>query len=193
MTSNRNPKPVLLVFGPLALNIDAAAVSKIREAAASSGHGWLLDHLSNLPADYTTAVSQLSCLRARQESFNDPDVGLAQLEQLSLAIKTGQPLAESKSLSFPLSNKVLIPLVVVAQLTQYAEFLARTCTGFAPKPPEVSHRALQTLGCCTGLLGAFVASCSKNESQFRMHAAAAVRLGMLIGSKVFLVLVLFFV
>lgn len=183
MTSNANPKPVLLVFGPLALNIDAAAVSKIRDAAASSGHRWLLDDVSNLSADYTTAKSRLPSLRTGQGPPDGLDVGLSQLRQVSLAIKTGQPLVESEYLSFPLPNKVLIPMVLVAQLTQYGEFLARTCTGYATDPREACNRAIQTLGCCTGLLGAFVASCSKNESQFRINAAAAVRLAMLIGSK----------
>jgi len=183
MTSTQNQKPVLLVFGSQALNIDAAAVSRIHEAAASSGHGWLLDNVSNLPADYTTAISQLPILRATQTTLDGSDVGLSQLRQLSLLIKTGQPLTESTSLSFPLPNKILIPLVVVAQLAQYDEFLTRTCTGYAPEPSELCHRALQTLGCCTGLLGAFVASCSRNETQFRIYSAAAIRLGMLIGSE----------
>jgi hypothetical protein len=183
MTSTRNQKPVLLVFGSQALNIDAAAVSRIHEAAASSGHSWLLDNVSNLPADYTTAISQLPILRATQTTLDGSDVGLSQLRQLSLVIKTGQPLTESTSLSFPLPNKILIPLVVVAQLTQYDEFLTRTCTGHAPEPSVLCHRALQTLGCCTGLLGAFVASCSRNETQFRIYSAAAIRLGMLIGSE----------
>jgi hypothetical protein len=181
--SNQRPKPILLVFSPLALNIDASGVHKIHDAAESFGNGWLLDVLYNLPADYITATSQVAALkqnRGRDEVF---DPGLHQLRQLSWVGKNRQTSTESTCLSFPLPNKVLIPLAVVGQLIQYAEFVNRTCTGYAPRPPEVCHRVVQTLGCCTGLLAAFVASCSQTETQFRIYASAAIRLGMLIGCE----------
>nr|ALP31888.1 polyketide synthase 12 [Diaporthe helianthi] len=155
MTSKQSAKPILLVFGPLALSIDAHAVAKVRECAASAGKGWLLDAVSNLPADYITATSQLPALKPNSARDLASDAGLSQLRLLSLFIKNGQPLVtESSLLSFPLPNKILIPLAVVAQLTQYAEFVDRTYTGYAPGSPD---------------------------SQFRTYAAAAIRLGMVIG------------
>ncbi|WDK23671.1 beta-ketoacyl synthase domain-containing protein [Colletotrichum graminicola] len=182
-------KPLLLVFGALALSMDISSISRIREATSRSRQGWLQDIVSGLPADYTTCRSVLSSLGQDTSCY---EAGVEQLDDLTRFFSrdvTGQEAARlAASISFPLPNKLLIPLVVVAQLTQYAEFLARTGIGHGQQSPGPDTAGgtpeVEAVGCCVGLLSAFVASSSKNEAQFKMHAAAAIRLGMLIGSVV---------
>ncbi|KAJ5131411.1 Type I Iterative Polyketide synthase (PKS) [Penicillium bovifimosum] len=77
--------------------------------------------------------------------------------------------------SFPLPNILLTPLVVIAQLTQYWEY--RSIVG-------ANHAANETLGLCTGLLTAVVASSSTNPSQLQKYGGVAIRLAMAIGAVV---------
>lgn len=181
-------KPLLLVFGPLPLSIDISTISGICELANNSNQGWLLDISFNLVKDYSTARPVLSSL-GQDKSCHE--TGAAQLDSLSRFVDrnaTAQERARAaRSISFPLANKLLIPLVLVAQLAQYGEFLVRAGMGHGLQSsgPESSDSVqVEAVGYCVGLLSAFVVTSSRNEAQFRMYAAAAIRLGMLIGSVV---------
>lgn len=46
---------------------------------------------------------------------------------------------------------------------------------------DTSNRKMESLGLCTGLLSAYVASSARNVDNFHTYGAAAVRLGMLVG------------
>ncbi|KAI6485398.1 Type I Iterative PKS [Pyricularia oryzae] len=181
-------KPLLLVFGPLPLSIDISTISGICELANNSNQGWLLDISFNLVKDYSTARPVLSSL-GQDKSCHE--TGAAQLDSLSRFVDrnaTAQERARAaRSISLPLANKLLIPLVLVAQLAQYGEFLVRAGMdhGLQSSGPESSDSVqVEAVGYCVGLLSAFVVTSSRNEAQFRMYAAAAIRLGMLIGSVV---------
>ncbi|TLD07525.1 hypothetical protein PgNI_10831 [Pyricularia grisea] len=181
-------KPLLLVFGPLPLSIDLSTISGICELANTSHQGWLLDITFNLVKDYTTARPVLSSL-GQDKSCHE--TGATQLDSLSRFVDrnaTAQERARvARSISFPLANKLLIPLVLVAQLAQYGDFLVRAGMdhGLQSSGPESSDSGrAEAVGYCVGLLSAFVVTSSRNEAQFRMYAAAAIRLGMLIGSVV---------
>jgi hypothetical protein len=97
------------------------------------------------------------------------------LADLNSAFTTGRPLEAN----LPLTNTLLIPLVVIAQLAQYVEFLRQTDA--KDGNGSISVHNAETLGLCTGLLSAFAASSAHNINDLRRYGAAAVRLGLLVG------------
>jgi hypothetical protein len=167
----------LLVFGSLALSFDASSFRQVQKAVAESVDvHWLADLVSTLPEELehvlvTFPTAQPLASRARKH-----------LQDLHNAFSTGCPLEST----FPLSNILLIPLVVIHQLTQYAAFVRSTNVEPDSRvdifASATSRR--ETIGLCTGSLSAFAVSSARNRSEFHQYGSAAVRLGMLIGLMV---------
>ncbi|KAI1454916.1 hypothetical protein F4805DRAFT_469070 [Annulohypoxylon moriforme] len=167
------PGPTVLLFGPLALSFDEAAFAQVRKNVVENEDShWVIDTVAEFPQIWKSLTTSIPSLKSAS--------GLKQLEDLSDAIRTGRPLETS----FPLPNKLLIPLVIVSHLTQYATFLRNSTEGEHADPFTVSKIDRETLGLCTGLLSAFAVSSSGNSQQFKKYAAVAVRLAMLIGTVV---------
>ncbi|KAK0707066.1 hypothetical protein B0T26DRAFT_624321, partial [Lasiosphaeria miniovina] len=169
----------LLVFGSLALSFDQDAFLRVRKAVLETGgNEWLNDHVvQRLAASCTTARDALGDI-VDAASW---EVARRDFTELAEAFRTpARPLG----VPFPLNNALLIPLVVIDQLTQYAAFVGHQQR--QPQQQETSTTAWlkgdrETLGLCTGLLGAFAAAAAHDQSEFRRFGAAAVRIGMLVG------------
>jgi hypothetical protein len=104
------------------------------------------------------------------------------LENLNDWFKTGN-IPES---AFVLPNTILTPLVIIAQLIQYASYLELSNPS-AERGEDLyacSKDSRETLGFCTGLLSALIVSSSQNKGQIQRYGAVALRLGMLIGMVV---------
>ena len=167
--------PLVLLFGPLELSFNSVAFTKIRETVLTiEDHHWILEVITELPHCWRIVTNDLPNLQVGP--------GLEHLEHLKRAFLTEIPLETA----FPLSNTVLIPLVVIFHLTQYVTFLRSSkveldeCVDLF----AASKRDRETLGFCTGLLSAFAISSTNSKEDFRKFGAAAVRLGMLIGMVV---------
>lgn len=167
------PGPTLLLFGPLALSFDAGAFAHLRKTAAESDHSWMLEVVAELPQCWDAVAAAVGVRGA---------AGREKLEDVQVAFQTGRPLETA----FPLPNKMLVPLVVMAQLLQYAAFLRRTSAEtdgrvdpFAAAAARTS--GMETLGFCTGLLSAFAVSSAGSAKQFAQYCAVAVKLGMVAG------------
>ncbi|KAI8961031.1 hypothetical protein F5Y11DRAFT_367017 [Daldinia sp. FL1419] len=162
--------PVILLFGPLALSFDEVSFSQVRKTVAENDEfRWAFDTITEFPRilkSLTTSIPGLSTTSA-----------FSQLEDLSDAFRTGRPL----DTSFPLPNKLLIPLVTITHLTQYADFFYSRTEGQHTGPFNASSSERETLGFCTGLLSAFAVSSADNYEHFKKYAATAVRLALLIG------------
>ncbi|KAI1074642.1 putative polyketide synthase [Whalleya microplaca] len=164
--------PSILLFGSLALSLDTSAFEHVRKAVIESDeNAWLADVVRTLPQNYEIAISALPVL---QSSGN---FARKQLDDLSEAFNADRPL----DTAFPLPNTLLIPLVVIAQLTQYAGFLRQTSLKEDSRGDVWDVNNRETLGLCTGLLAAFAVSSAHNADELQRYGAAAVRLGMLIG------------
>ncbi|KAI1102926.1 hypothetical protein F4804DRAFT_353299 [Jackrogersella minutella] len=164
------PGPTILLFGPLALSFDEAAFAQVRKTVVENEHArWVLDTIAEFPQIWKSLTTSIPSLKTAS--------GLKQLEDLSDAFRTGRSLETS----FPLPNKILIPLVIASHLTQYATFLQNSTEGDAFSTSKLDR---ETLGLCTGLLSAFAVSSSDDREQFKKYAAVAVRLAMLIGTIV---------
>ncbi|KAI0138702.1 hypothetical protein F4776DRAFT_670564 [Hypoxylon sp. NC0597] len=167
------PGPTILLFGPLALSFDETAFSQIRKIVVEDEDSrWALDTIAEFPQIWKAFTTSIPSLKTSS--------GLKQLEDLSDAFRTGRPLETP----FPLPNKLLIPLVIVSHLTQYAAYLRNSAEEQQVDPFSTSKLDRETLGLCTGLLSAFAVSSSENSEQFKKYAAVAVRLAMLIGTVV---------
>lgn len=167
--------PVVLLFGPLELSLDSVAFTHIRETVVTiEDHHWILDIIAELPHCWKIVTNDLPNLQAGR--------GLEHLEHLKRAFLTESPLA----IAFPLSNTVLIPLVVIFHLTQYVALLKSTRVELDEHVDlfAASKRDSETLGFCTGLLSAFAISSTDRKEDFCKFGAAVVRLGMLIGMVV---------
>lgn len=168
------PGPTILLFGPLALSFDETAFSQIRKIVVENEDSrWALDTIAEFPQIWKALTTSIPSLKTSS--------GLKQLEDLSDAFRTGRPLETP----FPLPNKLLIPLVIVSHLIQYAAYLRNSTEEQQVDPFSTSNLPdRETLGLCTGLLSAFAVSSSENSEQFKKYAAVAVRLAMLIGTVV---------
>lgn len=168
------PGPTILLFGSLSVSFDAAALAQLcKNVVGTDDEHWILDVITELPQWWNTITNALQIQSVQAET------GHRQLEDLKDAFQMGKPLETP----FPLPNKILVPLVVVLQLTQYATFLARTTAEFDDRVDifAASTRKTETLGFCTGLLSAFAVSSAGSKEQFAQYGAVAIRLGMLIG------------
>ncbi|KAJ6786654.1 hypothetical protein PWT90_03594 [Aphanocladium album] len=171
----RQAGPTFLVFGSLSLSFDTAAFEKLRSNIThSETFQWATPALSDLANQWRAAAETIGVSSA------DAELGASQLQKVFAAFSQGHAL----TIPFPLPNKVLVPLVVLHQLHQYVSLLeARSVEQDDRVDVLATHdKNIETLGFCTGLLGAFVAASATSASQFAQYGAAAVRLGMLVGA-----------
>lgn len=167
------PGPTILLFGPLALSFDEAAFAQVRKTVVENDEfRWILNTISEFPQIWKSLTASVSSLQTAS--------GLKQLEDLADAFRTGRQLETP----FPLPNKLLIPLVIVSHLTQYATFVRNNTEGEQVDPFSSAKLDKETLGLCTGLLSAFAVSSAGSSKQFEKYGAVAVRLAMLIGTVV---------
>ncbi|KAI2615230.1 hypothetical protein GGR54DRAFT_650524 [Hypoxylon sp. NC1633] len=165
--------PTILLFGPLALCFDEAAFTQVRKAVVEDEDStWVLHTIAEFPHIWKSLTASIPSLQTAS--------ALEQLDDLSDAFRTGRPLETS----FPLPNKILIPLVIASHLTQYATFVRDNTEDREVDPFSASKLDKETLGLCTGLLSSFAVSSAGNAEQFKKYAAVAVRLAMLIGTIV---------
>jgi hypothetical protein len=173
--SSQQQHPTLLVFGPQALNFDIVAFQKLRtQLYEEPQHRWALEVVRELPSHWETVSKKISLFQ-----YID---GKQRLEELKAALEDGElPLS-----SFPLSNILLSPLVVIAHLTQYRDFLKAAFPHLQEddRLPESLASSIETLGLCTGTLGAFAVACSSTLEELSSHGKTAVRLAMLLGALV---------
>ena len=166
----------VLLFGPQALSFDADSFRRLRASVSSSAsQQWVLDTIEELPGYWDTLCNEFPKL------LTVPGAKL--LQDLRDWFKTGV-MGQQASLHLP--NILLSPLVVIVQLTQYAEYLQLSECGSRGRLDSyaLSQPDTETLGFCTGVLSAIAVSCSTNQSQFGEYGATAVRLAMLIGALV---------
>ncbi|KAI1465201.1 uncharacterized protein F4812DRAFT_466638 [Daldinia caldariorum] len=165
--------PTILMFGPIASSFNEASFAQVRKTATENEEfRWALDTIAEFPRIWQTLTTRIPSLKTTS--------ALGQLEDLSDAFRTGRPL----NTPFPLPNKLLIPLVVVSQLTQYATFSLSEAEGRHVDLLDTSRSNRETLGLCIGLLSAFAVSSAGDKEQFEKYAAVAVRLALLIGIAV---------
>ncbi|RYP78383.1 hypothetical protein DL771_000568 [Monosporascus sp. 5C6A] len=164
--------PATLLFGPLALSFDSTQFAQVRKTVIDTDDNkWILETVARLPQAWDTITAAIPGLHV------PPARG--QLVDVAAAFQTGRPLETQ----YPLPNSLLIPLVVISHLTQYAEFLRRTSPEIDDRiePFQASNRGKETLGFCTGLLSAFAVSSAESKADFETYGAVAIRLGLLIG------------
>ncbi|KAI0382686.1 hypothetical protein F5Y04DRAFT_287742 [Hypomontagnella monticulosa] len=165
--------PTTLLFGSLTLSFDEVIFAELRRTVVENEEfRWAIETIAEFPQIWSSLTASVPGLNTES--------ALKQLEDLSDAFRTGRPLETS----LPLPNKLLIPLVVISHLTQYATFLRNSTEEVDIDPFGVYEADRTTLGLCTGLLSAFAVSSSNSSVQFKKYAAVAVRLAMVIGAVV---------
>lgn len=107
-------------------------LSNMRETVVEhDDNSWVVDLIRTLPQDCETALSQLPSLHQATGRLV-----CRQLADVVTAFSSAGPL---ENIIYPLSNALLIPLAVIAQLVQYADFMRQTSL----------EGARETLGLCT--------------------------------------------
>lgn len=166
----------VLIFGPQALSFDEHSFRRLRSFVLSSAsQDWVLDTIKGLPDYWHALCKEFPKLLAVP--------GAELLQDLGDWFRTGVMRQQATSSHLP--NILLSPLVVIAQLSQYVEYLELSES--EPRGREDLHAGpsqsdAETLGFCTGILSAMVVSCSRNQTQFAGFSGTAVRLAMLIGA-----------
>ncbi|KAI0109236.1 putative polyketide synthase [Nemania sp. FL0031] len=159
----------VLVFGPLSLSCNPAQVARVRRAVINNEHNaWILNIISQLPQVWKTIATAIPTL--------ENDTAYKQVVDLAEAFRLGRPL----EIPYPLPNKILIPLVVIYHLAQYADFLERVGIDI----DEACKSPGENIGFCIGLLSAFAVAASRNKADLERHGAVAIRLGLLVGMVV---------
>ncbi|KAI2610511.1 putative polyketide synthase [Hypoxylon sp. NC1633] len=162
--------PTVLLFGSLALSFDAASFHQLRKAVTGTKSlTWLWDALSNLADDCEVIFAALPTLN--QAHVCD------QLLDIRDALATGRSLRTVGRLP----NSALVPLVIATHLAQYVSLLQHN--GLTHEE-YVAGKDGETLGLCTGLLGAFAVAGSRSHTDLEKYGAATVRLGLLVGLAV---------
>lgn len=165
----------VLLFGPQTLSFQEQSSRNLRSIIRSHwDNGWMRTTIDELPR-YVKLLSQ----KTRKPQ---PDPALELLQRLTewLDSDTPSPMPER------LPNLVLTPLVVLAQLSQYAQYVevAHVDAGLGCDRWSPQLRRSETLGFCTGFLSALTVSSASNKADFQTFAAVAVRLAALIGAFV---------
>ncbi|KAI4254411.1 MAG: hypothetical protein LQ352_003113 [Teloschistes flavicans] len=164
----------VLLFGPQALAFDEASFHRLRSVISSdANHRWVLQVVEELPRHWD------NLRRVFPELSTVPGARL--LEDLGDWFRNGSMKRQATDSHIP--NVLLSPLVVIAQLTQYSQYLNSGSRSQQDVFASARTNA-ETLGFCTGILSAVVVSCSKDETQFAQLGATAVRLAMLVGALV---------
>jgi hypothetical protein len=167
----------VLLFGPQALSFSDQCFQRLRTAINNNpDNAWVRKIVDELPECTERACEQFPKLRST------PVVNLQNsLKEWLNSDANSAPVGFD---SFP--NSLLTPLVVLDQLTQYAQYveLAHVEIGLGSDIFGPQSRRIETLGFCTGLLTALAVSSSSTRTDFQRYAAVAVRLAALIGALV---------
>jgi hypothetical protein len=166
-----------LLFGPQALSFSTDSLETLRAYITESEDcQWMLDTISELPVHWKALVARFPKLQeiAGEKLLND--------------LKSWFQGGAIDHANFQLPNILLTPLVVLTQLTQFSRYLSLTLSSASAQAQDLhnafSGRNVQTVGLCTGLLSASVASSSRDRATFCRYGAVAVRLAMAIGAIV---------
>lgn len=176
----------LLVFSSLALSYGLDDFARVRKTVLDTNEiSWLQEEVvERLATDCSKARSGLADVLDAATC----EVARRDFSELAEAFRTpARPLG----VPLPLNNSLLIPLVIIDQLTQYASFIRSSHKQKEDKTqsqqeqetqsPGWLNSGVETIGLCTGLLSAFAAAAAHNHDEFRQYGAAAVRIGMLVG------------
>lgn len=159
--------PAVLLFGSLALSFDTASFYHLRKTVLGRNSlSWLADALSALVDECEVIFAEIPTLKRANVR--------EQLLDLRDALATGRSLRVGDHLP----NTVLVPLVVASHLAQYVTLLEHNGLTHEEFVAKVDS---ETLGLCTGLLGAFAVASSHTQSDLEIYGAASVRIGMLVG------------
>lgn len=165
ISQESNTVKTLLVFDAQLTGISQKTLQKLRSSLLNTEkHAWLRDIVAGLPRFWETAS-------VAAPEVQDERVTVL-LNNLNAWLRQGDPI------SFPLPNVLLTPITVIVELVQFVDYLGEENL---PWPSPGIH---ETVGFCTGLLSAFVASLSANVEDLKKRGAAAVRLALLIGAVV---------
>lgn len=165
----------VLLFGPQALSFDEGVFRRLTTSLSkTSNQQWVLKTIKELPAHwevFRNAFPHLSAVPGRELLHDLVDWFL------DGSMPTQKPSG--------LPNVLLSPLVVIAHLAQYAEYM-QLCHPEAHNEDSLAAPLpnTETLGFCTGILSATVVSCSTSKTQFSTFGATAIRLAVLIGGLV---------
>jgi len=158
----------LLVFGPQALSLDAAASSALQSTIMKiRNKEWICNAIADLPSCWETFVDEFP----RYKVFP----GAQTLTKLTEWLKTGN--LEHQLPHLP--NIILSPLVIISHITEYLNYLD-TASGKS----QTQEPPTEILGFCMGFLSALAVAVSKNGSELETYGATAIRLAMLIGGVV---------
>lgn len=159
--------PTVLLFGSLALSFDTAAFHQFRTTVLGKHSlAWLVDALSSLVDECEIIFAEIPTLKRANVR--------EQLLDLREALTTGRSLRVDDHLP----NALLVPIVVATHLVQYVTLLERSGL---PHEDFVAKVDAETLGLCTGLLGAFAVASSHNQCDLEKYGSASVRIALLVG------------
>ncbi|KAL5356303.1 hypothetical protein BJX96DRAFT_171486 [Aspergillus floccosus] len=167
----------LLVFGSQ-IAYSHTAISEIKARLRNkSSRQWVLKTAAELPQYWDALAEALP-------DITEP-VGLQGRQLLAdlvpwLESDTSEPLGEESS---TLSGSVFVPLIVLAQLAEYHQYLHNSSDGGKSDPQEaLVTKRIPALGFCMGLLGSYAVASAHNMNELAQYGAVAVRLAMLAGA-----------
>ena len=164
--------PSLIVFGSQVDTPDPTYLSKIRTILLEDEQA----------ADFVQDIIMLPSLWPSFEevvpSLKDVP-GHTLLHMLRCWIETGRTLEPTK----PMPNTLLTPLTIIIHVAEYLYYLRHVVKNDHSKVLQ-DTKPNQFLGLCIGLLSSSAISSAQNETEIMAHAAAALRLAVIIGAIV---------
>jgi malonyl CoA-acyl carrier protein transacylase len=167
----------LLLFGPQALLFDEQYFGRIRHRVTSNAENqWILDVLEDFPSHWPALCQKVPKFGLIPgPPLTKKLVGWLRTGEMGILDQDNQPAAH-------LPNVILSPLVVMAQLLEYAQLFQKNEQNRTDY--SIPEHNTETLGFCLGILSAFAVSSSSTRAQFLHNGAAALRLAMTIGALV---------
>lgn len=163
----------LLVFGPQALSLNAAAFQTLQSTVKQMrSNEWVLDTIVGLPQCWQAFVEQFPKYKVVE--------GAQMLTNLGEWFKTGK--LDHSSPHLP--NIVLSPLLMITHITEYMKYLDSSSLESRQEWDHPERSSTEILGFCMGFLSALAVSISKDRQQIETYGATAIRLAMLIGGIV---------
>ena len=171
----KNRTTTVLLFGPQNLSFQEQSSRHLRSTIRRHwDNGWMRATIDELPRYVKLLLQKIRKLQ--------PNPALELLQRIP------EWLDSETALTLPerLPNIVLAPLVVLAQLAQYTQYVevAHVDAGLGCDRWSPQLRRSETLGFCTGFLSALTVSSASKKADFQTFGAVAVRLAALIGAFV---------
>lgn len=166
----------LLLFGHGAMSLDPEYFSRILSTnRGNTTSQWALQAIEDIEHCWDSLCESIPKLQQTP--------GASHAEKLAEWLRTGVLTPSSTVANLP--NSILGPLVIIAQLVEYLEYVKSSSQSDLKDGQDFqvpSSQDTETIGCCLGVFSALAVSLSTSSAQFFHNTGAVLRTVFLLGA-----------